>query len=97
MAVALVVMVVMVVAFGAIVAAFVPIITAIVGLGSATSVIFLGTSFMSVPSFTISVFGSFLLESDATAESMGFALAAAGADGQGGVVDSGVAQPVKVG
>ncbi|MGA4786791.1 MMPL family transporter [Nocardia sp. AB354] len=49
MAVALVVMVV---AFGAIVAAFVPIITAIVGLGLATSVIFLGTSFMSVPSFT---------------------------------------------
>ncbi|MEU6561789.1 MMPL family transporter [Nocardia nova] len=45
-------LVVMVVAFGAIVAAFVPIITAIVGLGLATSVIFLGTSFMSVPSFT---------------------------------------------
>ncbi len=43
---------VMIVAFGAIVAAFVPIITAIVGLGLATSVIFLGTSVMSVPSFT---------------------------------------------
>ncbi|MFF0489321.1 MMPL family transporter [Nocardia sp. NPDC004068] len=49
MAVALVVMIV---AFGAIVAAFVPIVTALVGLGAATSVIFLGTSFLSVPSFT---------------------------------------------
>ncbi|APE32798.1 hypothetical protein BOX37_01120 [Nocardia mangyaensis] len=49
MAVALVVMVV---AFGAIVAAFVPIITAIVGLGAATSLIFLSTSALSVPSFT---------------------------------------------
>ncbi|RDI65809.1 MMPL family transporter [Nocardia pseudobrasiliensis] len=49
MAVALVVMIV---AFGAIVAAFVPIITALVGLGAAMSVIFLGTSFLSVPSFT---------------------------------------------
>ncbi|MFD3706428.1 MMPL family transporter [Nocardia sp. NPDC058658] len=49
MAVALVVMIV---AFGAIVAAFVPIITAIVGLGAATSLIFLSTSFVSVPSFT---------------------------------------------
>ncbi|WP_043646767.1 MMPL family transporter [Nocardia thailandica] len=49
MAVALVVMVV---AFGAIVAAFVPIITAIVGLGAATSLIFLSTSVLSVPSFT---------------------------------------------
>ncbi|MEU4651600.1 MMPL family transporter [Nocardia fluminea] len=49
MAVALVVMIV---AFGAIVAAFVPIITAIVGLGAATSLIFLSTSVLSVPSFT---------------------------------------------
>ncbi|WP_227997984.1 MMPL family transporter [Nocardia australiensis] len=49
MAVALVVMIV---AFGAIVAAFVPIITAIVGLGAATSLIFLGTSVIEVPSFT---------------------------------------------
>ncbi|GAD84827.1 MMPL family transporter [Nocardia asteroides NBRC 15531] len=49
MAVALVVMVV---AFGAIVAAFVPIITAIVGLGAATSLIFLSTSVVSIPSFT---------------------------------------------
>ncbi|MFC9994691.1 MMPL family transporter [Nocardia sp. NPDC127526] len=49
MAVALVVMMV---AFGAIVAAFVPIVTAIVGLGAATSVIFLGTSVIEVPSFT---------------------------------------------
>ncbi|MFD6390920.1 MMPL family transporter [Nocardia sp. NPDC060259] len=49
MAVALVVMVV---AFGAIVAAFVPIITAIVGLGAATSLIFLSTSVLSIPSFT---------------------------------------------
>jgi len=49
MAVALVVMIV---AFGAIVAAFVPIITAIVGLSAATSLIFLGTSFLSIPSFT---------------------------------------------
>ncbi|MFC4124167.1 MMPL family transporter [Nocardia rhizosphaerae] len=49
MAVALVVMVV---AFGAIVAAFVPIITAIVGLGAATSLIFLSTTVLSIPSFT---------------------------------------------
>ncbi|MEV6274565.1 MMPL family transporter [Nocardia sp. NPDC051832] len=43
---------VMIIAFGAIVAAFVPIITAIIGLGAATSLIFLGTSVLSVPSFT---------------------------------------------
>ncbi|MGX1772040.1 MMPL family transporter [Nocardia brasiliensis] len=49
MAVALVVMIV---AFGAIVAAFVPIVTAIVGLSAATSLIFLGTAFLSIPSFT---------------------------------------------
>ncbi|GAA5045431.1 MMPL family transporter [Nocardia callitridis] len=49
MAVALVVMII---AFGALVAAFVPIITAIVGLGAATSLIFLGTSVTSIPSFT---------------------------------------------
>jgi RND superfamily putative drug exporter len=49
MAVALVVMII---AFGALVAAFVPIITAIVGLSAATSLIFLGTSFLSIPSFT---------------------------------------------
>ncbi|WP_433661005.1 MMPL family transporter [Nocardia sp. CA-128927] len=49
MAVALVVMIV---AFGAIVAAFVPIITAVVGLSAATALIFLGTSFLSIPSFT---------------------------------------------
>ncbi|MEV6215672.1 MMPL family transporter [Nocardia sp. NPDC051833] len=48
----LVALVVMVVAFGAIVAAFVPIITAIVGLGAATSLIFLSTSVLSIPSFT---------------------------------------------
>ncbi|RJO78030.1 MMPL family transporter [Nocardia panacis] len=45
-------LVVMIVAFGAIVAAFVPIITAIVGLGAAMSVIFIGTSVLSIPSFT---------------------------------------------
>ncbi|MBF6328494.1 MMPL family transporter [Nocardia transvalensis] len=45
-------LVVMIVAFGAIVAAFVPIITALFGLSAAMSVIFLGTSFLSVPSFT---------------------------------------------
>ncbi|QIS01156.1 MMPL family transporter [Nocardia brasiliensis] len=45
-------LVVMIVAFGAIVAAFVPIVTAIVGLGAATSLIFLGTAFLSIPSFT---------------------------------------------
>ncbi|WP_067697657.1 MMPL family transporter [Nocardia jejuensis] len=44
--------VVMIIAFGAIVAAFVPIITAIVGLGAAMSVIMLGTSVLSIPSFT---------------------------------------------
>ncbi|MBF6213837.1 MMPL family transporter [Nocardia puris] len=49
MAVALVVMIV---AFGAIVAAFVPIFTAIIGLGAATSLIFLSTSVLSIPSFT---------------------------------------------
>lgn len=41
-------LIVMIVAFGAIVAAFVPIITAIVGLGAATSLIFLGTSVIEV-------------------------------------------------
>ncbi|MFI9505632.1 MMPL family transporter [Nocardia sp. NPDC052566] len=45
-------LIVMVIAFGAIVAAFVPILTALVGLGAAMSVIFIGTSIMSVPSFT---------------------------------------------
>ncbi|MGW5573089.1 MMPL family transporter [Nocardia thailandica] len=45
-------LVVMVVAFGAIVAAVVPIITAIVGLGAATSLIMLGTSVIEVPGFT---------------------------------------------
>ncbi|QLY31240.1 MMPL family transporter [Nocardia huaxiensis] len=49
MAVALVVMMV---AFGAIVASFVPIFTAIIGLGAASSLIFVGTSFIEVPSFT---------------------------------------------
>ncbi|WP_067825705.1 MMPL family transporter [Nocardia inohanensis] len=49
MAVALVVMMV---AFGAIVASFVPILTAIIGLGAATSLIFVGTSVIEVPSFT---------------------------------------------
>ncbi|MGV9586381.1 MMPL family transporter [Nocardia farcinica] len=44
--------VVMIVAFGAIVAAFVPIVTAVVGLGAATSLIFLGTSVVSIPTFT---------------------------------------------
>ncbi|MFI6871504.1 MMPL family transporter [Nocardia sp. NPDC050406] len=43
---------VMIISFGAIVAAFVPIITAIVGLGAATSFIFLGTAVTDVPSFT---------------------------------------------
>ncbi|MGW5920608.1 MMPL family transporter [Nocardia fluminea] len=45
-------LIVMVIAFGAIVAAVVPIITAIVGLGAATSLIMLGTSVMEVPGFT---------------------------------------------
>ncbi|WP_054816896.1 MMPL family transporter [Nocardia arizonensis] len=45
-------LVVMILAFGAIVAAFVPIVTAIVGLGSAMSLIMLGTGFISMPSFT---------------------------------------------
>ena len=49
MAVALVVMII---GFGAIVAAFVPILTALAGLGAAISVVFLGTSFMEIPSFT---------------------------------------------
>ncbi|MEV0247295.1 MMPL family transporter [Nocardia sp. NPDC050712] len=45
-------LVVMVIAFGAVVAAFVPIITAIVGLGAAMLMIALGTSIIEVPSFT---------------------------------------------
>ncbi|MFJ1458863.1 MMPL family transporter [Nocardia sp. N2S4-5] len=45
-------LIVMIVAFGAIVAAFVPIITAIVGLGVTMSVIMLGTSVVEIPSFT---------------------------------------------
>ncbi|MGQ4618466.1 MMPL family transporter [Nocardia sp. R7R-8] len=49
MAVALVVMIV---TFGAIVAAVVPIVTAIIGLGAATSLIMLGTSVIEIPSFT---------------------------------------------
>lgn len=43
---------VMIIAFGAIVASFVPIITAIVGLAAATMTIMLGTSVMTIPSFT---------------------------------------------
>nr|WP_198428841.1 MMPL family transporter [Nocardia bovistercoris] len=45
-------LVVMILAFGAIVAAFIPIITAIVGLGAAMSLIMVGTGFISLPSFT---------------------------------------------
>ncbi|WP_034273626.1 MMPL family transporter [Haloechinothrix halophila] len=43
---------VMIIAFGAIVASFVPIITAIVGLGAATATIMIGTSVIEMPSFT---------------------------------------------
>ncbi|MPY96731.1 MAG: MMPL family transporter [Actinophytocola sp.] len=43
---------VMIIAFGAIVASFVPIITAIVGLGAATATIMIGTSVIEIPSFT---------------------------------------------
>ncbi|WP_024801138.1 MMPL family transporter [Nocardia sp. BMG51109] len=45
-------LIVMIIAFGAIVAAFVPIVTALVGLGVTMSVIMLGTSFLTIPSFT---------------------------------------------
>ncbi|MEV6279178.1 MMPL family transporter [Nocardia sp. NPDC051832] len=45
-------LIVMVIAFGAVVAAFVPIITAVVGLGAAMLVIALGTAIVEVPSFT---------------------------------------------
>ncbi|GAJ84886.1 hypothetical protein NBRGN_080_00100 [Nocardia brasiliensis NBRC 14402] len=45
-------LVVMVIAFGAIMAAFVPIVTAIVGLGAAMLVISLSTAVVEVPSFT---------------------------------------------
>ncbi|MET7773136.1 MMPL family transporter [Nocardia sp. NPDC005366] len=45
-------LIVMIIAFGAIVAAFIPIVTAIVGLGAAMSLIMLGTSVIEVPSFT---------------------------------------------
>ena len=49
MAVALIVMII---AFGALIAAVVPIVTAIVGTGMATILIMLGTSVTSIPSFT---------------------------------------------
>ncbi|MEU8899891.1 MMPL family transporter [Nocardia sp. NPDC048505] len=45
-------LVVMVIAFGAVVAAFVPIVTALAGLGAAMLVIALGTAVIEVPSFT---------------------------------------------
>ncbi|MBF6445401.1 MMPL family transporter [Nocardia farcinica] len=43
---------VMIIGFGAVVAAFVPIITALVGVGAASSVVMLGTSVIEIPSFT---------------------------------------------
>ncbi|MFJ4656242.1 MMPL family transporter [Nocardia sp. NPDC088792] len=45
-------LVVMVIAFGAIVAAFVPILTALIGVGTAISIIMWGTHWLTVPTFT---------------------------------------------
>ncbi|GAB0103049.1 MMPL family transporter [Nocardia sp. JMUB6875] len=45
-------LVVMIIAFGAIVAAFVPIITAIFGVGTAMSIVMFGTHWLTVPAFT---------------------------------------------
>ncbi|MFR9754031.1 MMPL family transporter [Nocardia sp. 004] len=45
-------LVVMIVAFGALIAAFVPLVTAIIGVGATLSMITLGTSVIEVPSFT---------------------------------------------
>ncbi|NKY50032.1 MMPL family transporter [Nocardia vermiculata] len=44
---------VMMVAFGALIAAFVPILTGIVGVGMASSLIMAGTSVVNIPSFTL--------------------------------------------
>lgn len=45
-------LIVMMIAFGALLAAFVPILTGIVGVGSATFLIMAGTSMVNIPSFT---------------------------------------------
>ncbi|RDI65810.1 MMPL family transporter [Nocardia pseudobrasiliensis] len=45
--------IVMMVAFGALIAAFVPILTGIVGVGSASALIMMGTSAIDIPSFTM--------------------------------------------
>ncbi|MGW4247512.1 MMPL family transporter [Nocardia sp. NPDC004722] len=45
-------LVVMIIAFGAIVAAFVPIITAIFGVGTAMAIVMFGTHWLTVPAFT---------------------------------------------
>ncbi|WP_330183970.1 MMPL family transporter [Nocardia sp. NBC_01503] len=45
-------LVVMMVGFGAVVAAFVPILTALVGVGTAISIIMFGTHWLTVPTFT---------------------------------------------
>ncbi|MFH5230271.1 MMPL family transporter [Antrihabitans spumae] len=45
-------LIVMIIAFGALVAPFIPLITAVVGLGAATMLIMAGTSIISIPTFT---------------------------------------------
>ncbi|MBO0855156.1 MAG: MMPL family transporter [Nocardia sp.] len=50
---------VMMVAFGALIAAFVPIITGIVGVGAASSLIMAGTSLVNIPNFTL-ILGSMI-------------------------------------
>ncbi|MFI6870845.1 MMPL family transporter [Nocardia sp. NPDC050406] len=45
-------LVVMAIAFGAIVASFVPVLTALIGLGTAISVIMFGTHWLTIPTFT---------------------------------------------
>ncbi|MFI9505633.1 MMPL family transporter [Nocardia sp. NPDC052566] len=45
--------IVMMIAFGALIAAFVPILTGVLGVGAATSLIFLGTAVINVPTFTM--------------------------------------------
>ncbi|RJO78029.1 MMPL family transporter [Nocardia panacis] len=51
--------IVMMVAFGALIAAFVPILTGMIGVGAALSLIMMGTSVINIPSFTL-ILGSMI-------------------------------------
>ncbi|WP_225731854.1 MULTISPECIES: MMPL family transporter [unclassified Nocardia] len=55
----LVAFITMMVAFGALIAAFVPILTGVIGVGAASSLIFMGTSVINIPSFTL-ILGSMI-------------------------------------